>query len=111
MVAGNEERDVRRAAERVLARRSFCTLATASPAGRPHVVGVVYAVVDGRLYVHSTEGSRKIRNIRANPRIGVCVPTRSVPFAPPFCVQFQGTAAVLAPDDPEIVALLAAGRL
>lgn len=102
---------VLRAAQRVLARRSFCTLATASEANRPHVVGVVYVAVEGRLYIHSIEGSRKIRNIRANSRVGICVPTRTIPFAPPFCVQFQGTADVVGPDDAEIRALLIAGRL
>ena len=102
---------VLRAAQRVLARRSFCTLATASAANRPHVVGVVYVAVGGCLYIHSIEGSRKVRNIRGNPKIGICVPTRAIPFAPPFCVQFQGTAEVLTPEDPEIGGLLAAGSL
>jgi hypothetical protein len=99
------------AARRVLARRSFCTLATSSDANRPHVVGVSYAAVGDQLYIHSIEGSRKVRNLRANPKVGVCVPTRTVPFAPPFCVQFQGTGVVLAADDPEIRGLLVAGRL
>jgi hypothetical protein len=57
------------------------------------------------------EGSRKVRNVRANPNVAVCVPVRRVPMAPPFCVQFQGTAEVLAADDPDIVALIRAGRL
>ncbi len=107
----SEARTVVRAAERVLARRSFCMLATASAANSPHVVGVIYVAVDGRLYIHSIEGSRKVRNIHANPKVGVCVPTRTIPFAPPFCVQFQGTAVVLSPEDAEIRALLTAGRL
>jgi hypothetical protein len=106
--------DVKRvldAASRELARQSFCTLATASRAGRPHVVGVIYVAVDGALYIHTLEGSRKVRNIRENPRIAVCVPVRRYPFAPPFCVQFQGTAEVLLPEEPTIAPLLAAGRL
>jgi len=108
---GSESGAVLSAARRVLARRSFCTLATASEANRPHVIGVIYVAVGSQLYIHSIESSRKVRNIRANPKIGVCVPTRTYPFAPPFCVQFQGTAVVLSPTDPEIRELLAAGRL
>jgi hypothetical protein len=41
----------------------------------------------------------------------VSVPVRKYPFAPPMALQFQGTAEVLAADDPHIGALLAAGRL
>jgi hypothetical protein len=99
------------AARRVLARQSFCTLATVSHRNRPHVVGVIYVLVDGRLYVHTLDGSRKVRNIRDNPHVGVCIPVRKFPMAPPFCVQFQGTAEVVPLDDPDVAALLAAGRL
>ena len=101
----------RAAVRRVLARSSFCTLATSSAAGAAHVVGVLYAAVDGVLYVNTSETSVKVRNIRANPRVAVCIPVRRLPFFPPSCVQFQGTADILAPDDPHIVALLEAGRL
>ena len=45
-----ESRDVLKAAMRAIARQSFCTLATVSPRNRPHVVGVVYAAVNGMLY-------------------------------------------------------------
>ena len=61
------------------------SLATASEANRPHVIGVIYVAVGSQLYIHSLDGSRKVRNIRANPKVGVCVPTRTYPFAPPFC--------------------------
>ena len=102
---------VLQAARRALARQSFCTLATSSRRNRPHVVGVVYAEVDGAVYIHTLSGSRKARNLRENPQVGVCVPVRKYPGAPPFCVQFQGTAELLSPDHPEIVALLRTGRL
>jgi len=52
-----------------------------------------------------------VRNIRENPRVAVCVPVRRYPFAPPFCVQFQGTAEVLTAEEPAIARLLAAERL
>jgi len=109
--AGQEDSAVLAAARRALARQSFCTLATASQRNRPHVVGVVYVAVDGDLYIHTLDGSRKVRNIRDNPHVGICVPVRTFPFAPPFCVQFQGTAVVLPPDEPTIAALLTTKRL
>jgi len=102
---------VRDAALRALARQSFCTLATSSPKNRPHVVGVAYAIERGILYVHTFADSRKTLNIRDNPRVAVCVPVRRIPVAPPFCVQFQGSAEILAVDDPDIAALERSGRL
>jgi general stress protein 26 len=92
-------------------KRSFCTLATSSAAQRPHVAGVLYAAVDGRLYVNTVRGSRKARNIAENPNVAVCIPVRRLPVGPPSTVQFQATAEVLAIDDPEIVRLLDAGKL
>ena len=55
-----------RAVRRALAKKWFCTLATSSAANRPHAVGVVYAFVDGVLYVSTLDGTRKARNIRAH---------------------------------------------
>jgi hypothetical protein len=102
---------IREAARRALERHSFCTLATSSRGGWPHVVGVEYASVGDVLYVHTFDDSRKARNIRENPHVGVCVPVRRVPFAPPFCVQFQGAAELLPVDHPDVTTLLASGRL
>lgn len=97
--------------QRAIARASFCALATSSGRNRPHVVGVLYVAVDRILYVATFEGSRKVRNIRENPHVGVCIPVRKFPVGPPFCVQFDGTAEILSPRDEPIVALLEAGRL
>ena len=102
---------VRDAARRIVERHSFCTLATASRRGHAHVVGVEYALVGQLLYVHTFDDSRKARNIRENPRVGVCIPVRRIPFAPPFCVQFQAAAELLEVDHPEIEALLPSGCL
>jgi general stress protein 26 len=102
---------LRNAVRRAIARRSYCTLATSSAANRPHVVGVLYAEVDGRFYVSTLETSTKVRNLRENPRVAVCIPVRRFPVGPPFSVQFQGEAEIRAPDDPAIADLLAGGRL
>lgn len=96
----------------VVAKRSFGTLATSSEKNRPHVAGVLYAAVDLTLYVSTPRASRKARNIAANPHVGVMIPVRRMPVgAPPSSVQYQGTAEVLALDDPHIVELVEAGRL
>jgi general stress protein 26 len=101
----------RKLVQRAINRGSFCTLATSSQANRPHVVGVLYAAVDGLLYVSTLRTSVKARNIRANPRVAVCIPVRRFPVGPPFHVALQGQAEVRSRHDPRIVGLLDAKRL
>lgn len=100
-----------RAVRRVIARKSFCALATSSPASRSQVSGLLYAAVGLDVYLLTGSDTVKVRNIRQNPRVAVCIPVRTFPFAPPMVVQYQGTAELLAIDDPAIVPLLRAGRL
>lgn len=100
-----------RKVRKVLAKKSFATLATTSPAGRPHVAGVLYDHVDGALWIHTMRTSRKARSIAANPHVAVTVPFRKLPAGPPYTVQFQGTARLVAMNDPEAVALIDAGAL
>jgi general stress protein 26 len=102
---------MRRKVSRAIRTRRFCTLATCSGSGDPHAVGVMYVAVDGVLYVHTVLGNKKVRNICENSRVAVCIPVRRFPVGPPYCVQFQGAAEVLAKDDPEIASLLRSGRL
>jgi general stress protein 26 len=96
---------------RAIRRHHFAVLSTVSPAGHPHAAGVSYCAVDERLYVNTHRASRKARNVAADGRVGLVVPVRRLPVGPPFNVQFQGTAALLAQDDPEITTLLARGEL
>jgi len=91
---------------RLVAKRSFCTLATTSSADQPHAVGVLYATVGSTLYVNTRRDSRKARNLADNPKVGVCIPIRRLPVGPPSSVQFQAIAEVLAVDDPHIAALV-----
>lgn len=98
-------------ARRAVAKQSFCVLATSSAANRPHAVGVLYAAVDLTLYFLMGEDTVKVRNIRQNPQVAVSIPVRRYPFAPPMAVQFQGTAEILGVKDPQVTALLEAGRL
>jgi len=94
-----------------VARRSFCTLATASAQDRPHVAGVLYAADGNVLYVSTLRSSRKARNIAGNPSVFVCIPIRRLPVGPPSTVQFSATAEILAAADADIVGLAQAGRL
>ncbi|MFW2380954.1 MAG: pyridoxamine 5'-phosphate oxidase family protein [Acidimicrobiales bacterium] len=96
---------------KTIARKTFCTIATTSPAGRSHSAGVVYESVDGTLWVHSLRTSRKVRSIAANPHVGVCIPYRRLPVGPPFTIHFQATAEIVEMDDPEVLQLLGQGRL
>ena len=96
---------------RALRRHSYAVLSTVSDAGAPHAAGVAYDMVGTTLYVHTLRGSRKARNVATNERVAIVVPVRRVPFGPPFGVQFQARAQVLAMDDREVHDLLGAGEL
>jgi hypothetical protein len=96
---------------RTIARRSFCTVATSSAAQHPHVAGILYEAVGTDLWFGTERGSRKGRNLAANPKAGICIPVRRLPVGPPASIQFQGRAELFAYDDPRIVALLGAGKL
>ena len=100
-----EERQ-RKIIRRAIAKHSFCVLATASAANRPLAAGVLYAAVGRDLYISTLGGSVKARNVRQNPRVALSIPVRRYPLAPPFSVQFQGTAELLPPEHPEIARLL-----
>ena len=100
-----------RKVRKVIASKTFATLATTSPAGRPHVSGVLYDEVGGALWVHTMRSSRKARSIAANPHVAVTIPFRKLPVGPPYTVQFQATAELVDMDEPEVVDLVAAGAL
>lgn len=106
----HDERQVRRI-KKEMAKRSFAVLATHSPAGWSHAAGVLYVEADGVLYVHTQRASRKARNVAANGRVGITIPTRKIPVGPPYSIQFQGRADIVAMDDPRITQLVEAGRL
>lgn len=92
--------------------RSYCVLATVSPAGRPHAAGVLYELVGERMYVSTIDRSRKARNVAHAGHVGVVVPVRRIPAGgPPSAVQFQAEATILPADDPEIRRLAERGEL
>ena len=97
--------------ERLIAKRSFCTVATVSPTGRPHAAGVLYAAVGSTLYVSTLRSSRKARNVAADPQVAVFIAVRRLPVGPPSSLHFQATAETVDLDDPTILELAHAGQL
>ena len=60
---------LRKAYAEFLASTRVVRVATADARGLPHVVPVCAVVADGRLYFASGDDAKKVRNLRANPRI------------------------------------------
>jgi len=56
--------------------RYIAGIATENDDGSIHQVSVWYVHRDGKLYVGSNSGSRKVRNIRARPRAGLIIDSR-----------------------------------
>lgn len=96
---------------KAIGRKSFAILATLSAAGFPHAAGVSYSAVGTTLYVNTERSSRKARNVASDDRVAIVIPVRRLPIGPPFSVQYQGRADVMAMDDPEITNLVADGHL
>jgi hypothetical protein len=74
--------------EDVDARKTYW-LATVRPNGRPHVVGVGALWLDGTFYFTSGKGTRKSRNLDANPN---CVLSVSLPD---LDLSVEGTATLV----------------
>jgi hypothetical protein len=58
---------------KLVARERVCRVATAGRDGVPHVVPVCHVLVDGKLCFGSDDDARKVKNVRANPRVAVTV--------------------------------------
>ena len=105
-----------RARERFAAAR-VARLATADAAGRPHLVPVVFAVQDDRIYTvvdakpKRTTSLRRLANVAANPAVALLADHYEEDWSALWWVRAEGRGRVLAPEDAEAVravALLAA---
>lgn len=104
------------ARERFAAAR-IARLATVDPAGRPHLVPIVFALEDDRLYSvvdakpKRTGALRRLANVRQNPTVALLVDHYDdADWSALWWVRADGHGRVLEPDDPEArraVALLA----
>jgi PPOX class probable F420-dependent enzyme len=66
-------------------------VATINPDGTPHVVPMSYVVLDGRLTIWTDPRSRKVGNLRRDPRI-TCLIEDGTQFAELRAVQLCGRA-------------------
>ncbi len=76
-------------------------LATASADGRPHVVPVCFAYLDGHIYIAIDEKPKRslrlkrLRNIEANPQVAIVLDRYDEDWSRLAWVLVQGTAVVL----------------
>src|ERR1700752_3879526 len=59
--------------ETFIAHSRTATLATVSPSGRPHLVAMWYAVLDGEVWFETKAKSQKAVNLRREPMVTVMV--------------------------------------
>jgi PPOX class probable F420-dependent enzyme len=92
-----------RDAERFLRGRHVGVLTTINPDGSPLQTPVWYHCDDGVIYVRTNSRSAKVRNVRRDPRVSLCVQEERPPYKG---VTVRGTASVEA-DRPELSARMA----
>ena len=56
-----------------LAQQRSSTVATLGPQGQVHLVGMWYAVIDGRLWIETKAKSQKVVNLRRDPSMSILV--------------------------------------
>ncbi|WP_235435867.1 pyridoxamine 5'-phosphate oxidase family protein [Mycobacterium sp. EPa45] len=90
---------------REIRRQHFAVLATSDAAGRPASAGITYGVSNSgtTMYLMTRRHLQKARNIVANPRVSLVVPTprRLLWFVPPATMQLTGHARVIDWTDQE----------
>lgn len=60
---------------------NYSHLATVKPGGGPHTVPVWAGIEDGMIAFLTSPGSRKARNLAADPRVAISVTDRNQPYA------------------------------
>ena len=80
-----------------LAEPHIAVVSTTGPSGKPHAMPIWYAWRDGKVLFHTGAESKKMRNLRKNPRISVVVDTKTAPYK---VVVIEGTARELPGDKP-----------
>lgn len=80
---------------KMLERERICRVATAAQDGTPHVVPVCHVVRSGKIYFATGRDSRKVHDLRANPRAAVAVDVYSEEWSHLIGVTVQGTARLI----------------
>ena len=86
---------LRKAVAKLLTRERVCRVATVGEGGMPHIVPVCPVLVEGKVYFASGSDSRKVRNLKVNPRLAVLVDLYSEDWSFLKGVMVQGTAKLL----------------
>src|SRR5262245_22799797 len=73
-----------------------CRVATTSAAGVPHVVPVCPLFAGGKLYFASDATARKVRNLRANPRVAIAIDLYAEDWSQLKGVTITGNARLIA---------------
>jgi len=81
-------------------RSRTATMATVLPDGRPHLVAMWYAVVDGEIWFETKAKSQKAVNLRRDPTITVMIEDGQT-YDTLRGVSFEGTAEIV--DDPDTI--------
>lgn len=98
---------------RLLDLARVATLATINPDGSPHVIPIVYAIVEDRLVTAVDQKPKRdpnlarLRNIRADPRVSVLAHHYSEGWHHLWWVRVDGHAQVVS-EDPEAITALKA---
>ena len=95
-------------------RQRVAHLATADAAGRPHVVPVCFAYLDGRIYIAIDEKPKRslrlkrLRNIEENPQVSLVFDRYDEDWSRLGWVMIHGTAAIVdgGPEHERAVAAL-----
>src|SRR5690348_8190323 len=95
-------------ARRRFAGQRVARLATADPAGRPHLVPVVFAVLGPTIYTavdakpKRHTALRRLANVAANPRVALLADHYEDDWDALWWVRADGTARVLDAADPSV---------
>ncbi len=81
--------------EDFIAKNEVCRIATAGSGCQPHVVPVSYVYLNGKLYISTDYGTRKLKNITENPKVAAVIDTTR----PQRGVLIQGEAKIIERGD------------
>jgi len=86
---------LKKSVERLIQLERVCRVATAGEGGMPHLVPVVHAVANGKIYFGSGDEARKVLNLKINQRIALTVDVYSEAWSHLKGVMVQGTARLI----------------
>ena len=81
-------------------RSRSCTMATIGADGRPHLVAMWYAVVDGQIWFETKAASQKAVNLTRDPRVTILIED-GLTYDKLRGVSFDGSAEII--DDPDVL--------